>query len=339
MARILILGGSRNLGHVTAQALVRDGHSVTVLNRGVTYDELPPEIERLRGSRGDKDGLNRAVRKREWDVVIDTTSYTGEDAGELIEIFGHRCGRIIFVSTGQVYLVRTGITAPYRESDYGGDLMPAPAVHTADYKDWLYGVDKRAAEDILTVAARQHFPIVSLRLPMIASERDHYARIQGYAARVLDGGPILVPDDGNLPIRHVYVRDAASIITHLCTDPREGSAHYNISTGESHSLESFFQMLGEELGKTVRVVRIKRELLEGRGLLPFCSPYSGRWMSELDNSLGLAEATPAEFSYTGLREYVSRITLDFLQRWTGAELKVPGYHRRNEEMEIARKGE
>ena len=41
MAEILILGGTRNLGHVTALALLEAGHNVTVMNRGITPDELP----------------------------------------------------------------------------------------------------------------------------------------------------------------------------------------------------------------------------------------------------------------------------------------------------------
>src|ERR1700746_662848 len=88
-----------------------------------------------------------------------------------------------------------------------------PKSNTSDYENWLYGFDKRAAEDVFTRAwAERKFPFTSLRLPMVNSERDHYDRIYGYMLRLQDGGPILVPEDGNQPIRHVYGDDVVQAV-------------------------------------------------------------------------------------------------------------------------------
>ena len=48
---ILIIGGTRNLGHYLTHELLKAGHQVTVLNRGKTPDALPEMVERLRGDR------------------------------------------------------------------------------------------------------------------------------------------------------------------------------------------------------------------------------------------------------------------------------------------------
>src|SRR3954469_23538304 len=67
--RILILGGTGFIGpHQVRYALSR-GHQVTVFNRGLTHPgELPKEAEQLIG---DRNGQLDALKRRQWDVVID----------------------------------------------------------------------------------------------------------------------------------------------------------------------------------------------------------------------------------------------------------------------------
>ncbi|MCI0388191.1 MAG: hypothetical protein MOB07_05410 [Acidobacteria bacterium] len=50
---VLIIGGTRNLGHLLTIALLEAGHHVTVFNRGHTRDELPDDVQRLRHVYGD----------------------------------------------------------------------------------------------------------------------------------------------------------------------------------------------------------------------------------------------------------------------------------------------
>jgi nucleoside-diphosphate-sugar epimerase len=336
MTRVLILGGTRNLGHFTAMRLLRAGHSVTVLNRGITPDDLPADVERLHAAREDSAAMQKVLSGRSWDVVIDTTSYTGSDVRAACSVLRGRCERVVFISTGQVYLVRKNIHPPFRESDYAGELIPAPPAGTSDHDNWLYGVNKRDAEAEFAKVADE-IPATSLRLPMIASERDHYARIQGYIARVQDGGPILVPDGTGLPIRHVYVHDVTAVIQHLVTNSWLGYRAFNVSYGESVSLNDFLRLLGAELNKEVISIRVKRELLESRGLIPGCSPFSGKWMSELDNSLSIDAFSGAGLHYTAPKTYVSNVVADYLERWAPSGASIPGYERRSEELEIAKK--
>ena len=194
--RSLIIGGTRNLGPAMAQALLRQGYEVTVFNRGVTPDDLPQGVERLRGDRTDPRQLERAVAGRSFDLVVDTTLYAGPEAEAAVEIFTDRVGRYVFLSTGQVYLVRIGPERPYREEDYPGPVMAEPPkTDESMHSNWLYGYDKRAAEDVFAQAwVEKKFPFTSLRLPMVNSERDHYGRVYGYFLRLQDGGPIVIPE-------------------------------------------------------------------------------------------------------------------------------------------------
>ena len=49
--RVLTLGGTRFIGRHIVETLLAAGHTVTTLTRGKSLDELPAEVERLRGDR------------------------------------------------------------------------------------------------------------------------------------------------------------------------------------------------------------------------------------------------------------------------------------------------
>src|SRR5262245_25347736 len=124
---VLIIGGTRNLGHFLTLQLLEAGHQVTLLNRGQTLDELPAQLPRLRADRTDPAQLSQALAGRSFDVVVDMTLYTGKEAETIVSLLAGRAAQYIFISTGQVYLVRTGVERPFREEDYPGPVMAAPA--------------------------------------------------------------------------------------------------------------------------------------------------------------------------------------------------------------------
>jgi nucleoside-diphosphate-sugar epimerase len=332
MTRTLLIGGTRNIGPDIVRELLAAGHTVAVLNRGRTPDTLPPAVERLRADRGDAAQLAAAVRGRDFDVVVDTTLYTGAEARLAVEHFAGRVGHYLFLSTGQVYLVREGVARPFREADYAGPVMPEPPRDGPDWDDWTYGVEKRAAEDAFAEAwARDGFPYTALRLPMINSERDHYERLLNYLARLDDGGPIVAPDRPVFALRHVYGGDVARAVRRLADTGLGRGEAINVSQDETCSLEEFLELLGGLAGRAARLVRVPRERLDAEGLLPSASPFSGRWMSELDNRVS---RETYGIAYTPLSDYLARLVA-----WHRAHPRVPaGYARRGVELAVVEAG-
>jgi nucleoside-diphosphate-sugar epimerase len=329
--RSLIIGGTRNLGPSIVHALLRGGHQVSIFNRGLTPDDLPVEIERLRGDRNDVPQTKSALGNRQFDVVIDTTLYTGTEAEAAVDLFRDRVGRYIFISTGQVYLVRLGVLRPFKEADYPGPVMPEPAkADESDHSNWLYGFDKRQAEDVFSQAWREHkFPYTSLRLPMVNSERDHYDRLYGYFLRLQDGGPILVPDDGGSPVRHVYGEDVVQAITRLINSDKGRGEAYNIGQDESLSLKHFLEMMATLMKTPLQLKPAPRAALMRAGLLPDCSPFSGLWMSALNNDRSKAEL---DMQYTPLKDYLKKL-VDFYAATPPRQ--IDGYRQRPQELKFA----
>lgn len=329
--RVLVIGGTRNLGPSIVHSLISRGHSVTVFHRGVTRTEFPSGIEVLHGDRSDLPSLERAVNRREFEAVVDTTLYNRRDAEAAVNLFSGRVNRYVFLSTGQVYLMRRGLTRPFCEDDYSGPLISEPPFeHQFDHENWRYGIDKRAAEDVFLSAADSGFPITILRLPMVNSERDHFHRIQGYLWRLRDGGPLLIPDDEGLPLRHVYGEDVVAAILACLHRALPAGRAFNISQNETLSLRQFLQHLAEiESRGRLALEPTPRRELEAAGLLPDCSPFSDPWMSSLTNERSRSELG---MTYTPVSVYLARI----VEHFRICTFDPPGYVQRSRELELAR---
>ncbi len=327
----LIIGGTRNLGPDLVAALEARGDEVTVLNRGVTPDELPRTVRRLTADRSDARALAAALRGHQWDAVVDTTLYTGPDAAAVARTLGARAGRYVCWSSGQVYLVRQGLAPPFREADYAGPIMAEPPAASADHAQWRYGVDKRAAEDALMAAhAGAGFPVVVLRMPMITSARDHYGRLAAYVHRILDGGPILVPDDqARFRLRHVSGDDVVAATVRALDGVPPGTA-LNVGQDETLTLEATLELVAGALGASPpRRVQLPRAMLAAADLLPACSPWSGRWMSVLDNAAG---KQLLGLTYTPPERYLPPLAAA-ARDWP--KTRVPGWDRRAAELALA----
>ena len=333
--QILVMGGTRNLGHDLVLQLLGTGHRVSVLNRGRTADTLPDSVERLRADRSLPAELGAALSTRSWDAVVDLTLYNGPDARVITQLLRGRTAHYIFISTGQVYLVRLGAPRPSRETDYAGTVIPEPPAGSRDHANWVYGVEKRAAEDTLAEAwSRDRFPFTSLRLPMVNSPRDHYGRLHGYLLRLRDGGPILVPDHPAHPLRHVYSDDVIRVIAQLLDGGVGKGEAFNLSQDETVTLEQFLALVGQSipgLAHVPRLIRVPLAVLEREQLFPSCSPFSDTWMSALDN--GRSKAALG-VSYTPLPAYLAQLVRHYLDQSPPAP---EGYARRPRELELADK--
>jgi nucleoside-diphosphate-sugar epimerase len=290
--------------------LLAGGHAVTVFNRGTLADPFGGRIERLHGDRT-TDEFDRALAGRSFEAAVDFAGFVAADATRAVRVLQGRVGHYVFISTGQVYLVRAPRPPCARESDYDGPLMPEPPPGHPDHGDWAYGMGKRAAEDVLSAAfAGEGFPSTRLRVPIINGERDHTRRLEGYLWRLLDGGPLLVPDGGTHRLRHVYAGDVSRAIAGLLGQPRTFGQAYNLCQEETPTLAEVLELLARRMGAEPRLCPVPRADIEAAGLDPLrVSPFSGRWMSFLDPARARAELG---FVPTPLPAYLGSIVASFL---------------------------
>jgi nucleoside-diphosphate-sugar epimerase len=272
---------------------------------------------------------------RAFDVVVDFAAYTGADARQSVAMFGNgRVGHYIVISTGQVYLVREGCPRPAQESDYDGPLLPAPLNDPRQRAEWRYGIDKREMEDTLTAAwEKSRFPATRLRLPMVNGERDHFRRLESYVWRILDGGPLLLPDGGTHVTRHVYSGSVVQTITVLLGQQATFGQAYNLCQDETPTLAALLTTLAELVGAPARQVMVPASTLAANDLeVTKVSPFSEYWMSFLDPAKAKAALG---FRHEPLRHYMEKIVTCFLNH--PAATPPTNYIQRPAELALAQR--
>ena len=271
---ILIIGGTRFVGHYTALALHEAGHDVAVFTRGRQPFELPQAVDHIKGDRNNNEDLEAAAAARRWDVVWDNMSYNAAHARAAVAAFRDNCGLFIHTSTLAVYSVCTGIFSPYREDDFG---RGRPLVERRGTYPYDYGIDRREGEEVLQTAHAEHgFPIVSVRLPAVLGPRDYSLRAWSYWRRMLEDRRLILPDGGVEMHRSVFSGDVVDALLAIVQKGRElaGSA-YNLAGGEMISLRQFVECSAELMNLEVETLDIPSSVLRAAGIdIDGLSPYS-----------------------------------------------------------------
>src|SRR5262249_45129297 len=138
---------------------------------------------------------------------------------------------------------------------------------------------------------------LALRLPIVHGEtdRDGSRRLWAWLERMLDGGPVLLPEAGRQIVRFVYAGDVAEALVALAMlGPWPGIVALNLAQPNGTSLRELLVRVAELAGVAPRFVSVDRETLERAGLADTCAPYWGHWVSRPDptRAAGLLVARP-----------------------------------------------
>jgi len=282
--RVLIAGGSGLIGGPSARALIARGHVVTVLARGTRA--APSGARLLVADRTDASALAAALAGRTFDLVLDLLAYDAPDVARLFAVPALAFARYLVISTGQVYLVASEPTPPFRETDAEKAAMLEPEPGTRDHANWVYGVGKRRMEDaVRALAATRGVHATALRLPVVQGANDPSRRLWAYLQRLRDGGPLLLPEGGRHPVRFVWAEDVARAVVALAEGAAAPGFAYNLAQPDEPQLVDLVAAMADALGITPRVVECAWDDVERSGLDPRFSPYSGPWCSRPDPGL------------------------------------------------------
>lgn len=325
---VLVIGGTRFVGYGLVWRLLLNGHQVTILTRGRAPDPFGDRVERLVADRRGPE-FAEMLHDRHFDAAVDFLCYTGEDAESAVEALD--TGQYVMISTGSVYLVRLDCPVPSRESDYDGPIMPAPPT-PADEPDWRYSVDKRAAEDVLMrVWEQTRFPSTRVRIPIVNGERDYSGRLESYMRRILDGGPIPLPDGGRRKLRHVYSGAVVDGIMALLGRQETLGGAYNLTQDEITTLAGMLEIVAAEMSAPLTIVPVTEEEIRQAGLeRDKVFPFTGHWTSILDPGKAKLELG---FQHPPLREYLGEIVASFM---ASIPEQPPAYYaQREKELALA----
>ena len=303
--KILIIGGTRFIGYAAAWRLAESGHSVTIFNRGRTEAELPPGIGRLAGDRRDSALDVTPLRVLQPDAVVDMCCITARDARWLADTFSGCTGRLVLISSIDVYRAYGRLTGTEP-----GELEPVPLTEDSPLRGKWYpyrgetprdaGNPQRILDDYdkipaeSTVLRKCDTPGTVLRLPMVYGERDYQRRLRPLVTGMTrDAAEYTLPRyQAQWRTCRGYAGDIAAAIELAATHPGAAGRTYNIAEEQNCSEEEWARRVAAALGWTGRICIDTSEPEDGDNTnwQQHLSTDSSRIRAEL----GYAETLPLE---------------------------------------------
>lgn len=243
--RILVLGGTGLISTPLVSALKRDGHDVTLFNRGETPARHDWDVPTVHGNRNDFENFATTAKEIAPEVVIDFLTFDSHTAANAVEIFGPLdTKQYVFCSSAAVY----------------GRLEQMPATETAPHAPiGQYAQGKSEAEQVFMGALeRNGFPVTILRPAHVYGPGQFLPSIWGYDAclvsRIRTEKPVIVPGDGFSGIDLVYADDVAHAFAAVVRTPACVGRVYNIGPDEHRDWRRYLEIIGEVVEKPVNMI-------------------------------------------------------------------------------------
>jgi dTDP-L-rhamnose 4-epimerase len=294
--RILVTGGAGFIGRHVSRALLLRGHLVRVLDRlheqvhgSDTTNQLPREVDFIRGDVRDRDSLDKALRG--CDAVLHLAAEVGvgqsmyeidryvatNDLGTAVllqALLAYPVERIVVASSMSIYgegLYRSaggrliedahriagapsGIWDPLDECGAPLEPMPTPESKRPSLAS-VYAINKFVQERlVLTVAPAYRMQAIALRLfnvygPGQALSNPYTGVLAIFASRLLNGNRPSVFEDGRQRRDFVHVEDVVQAFMLALETPSVAGGVFNIGSGHSISISEVARRLAAAMGR------------------------------------------------------------------------------------------
>jgi nucleoside-diphosphate-sugar epimerase len=230
MSRIAVIGATGHVGTFLIPRLVRAGHEVVAVSRGLREPYVPDDawgsVERVAL---DRDALGEAfpaaVVDLKADVVVDMTCFTRASAEQLVEALRGRTG--LLVHCGTIWVHGPSSAVPVTEADHRGPL--------GDYGTWKAEIeDLLLAESDLRCVVLRPGHITGPGWPMINALGNLDLDVWH---RLATGQPVEMPNLGLETVHHVHADDVAQAFQLALDRPEVAAGNaYNVVSERAMTL-------------------------------------------------------------------------------------------------------
>jgi nucleoside-diphosphate-sugar epimerase len=267
---VLIIGGTGSIGPYLVRELAREGHNLTLFNRGQSLSEIPPGVLRIAGDRKNLLSFKEEFKRVGPEVVVDMCAFRKREAVDLMNTFRGIAGRVVAISSQDVYrnneiLWKLATDAPdpppYTETSRLRSLFYIARSRAKDPEDLFYDYEKIDVE-----RAVMHDSEISgtvLRLPMVYGPGDRAHRMFPYLKRMDDGRPAILISEaaaGWLWTRG-FIEDVAHSISLAVLDSRAAGRTYNVGEPDPISEFDWISRIGMAAGWTGEIARVPGDLM------------------------------------------------------------------------------
>ena len=250
--KILFIGGTGNISAECAALLYGRGHEILVLSRGQTA--VPSEYRAIRADRKDPAATRAALKGVEPDVVLNFLGYDVPEVQMDYELFQGVVRQYVFISSTVVY-ARPPRNLPLTEDAPLGNPW------------WDYAQKKLACEQWLQQRRQDTgFPLTIVRPSHTYSKRWIPNAVSSgsytFAARLEQGKPVFVHDDGQSPWTLTTAADFAVGLAGLLGKVEAIGEAFHITSDEVLTWNQIYAEIAAALGvQSPQIVKVPTDFI------------------------------------------------------------------------------
>jgi len=307
--KILVIGGTRFLGRTLVETALKQGHELTLFNRGQTNPELFADVERLKG---DRHGDLNALKGRKWDVVVDTCGYVPRIVRKSVDLLTDSVELYVFISTISVYadFSKSGIN---EESP----LARMKDESIEEVTNESYGPLKVLCENIVKNVYAKRSTI--LRCGLVVGPYDPTDRFTYWPVRIMQGGEVLAPSPPHMQVQFIDATDLAHFILHV-SNKRISGIFNTTGPAQKLTMQEFLSTCNTVTGNRAALTWVSEEFITSNEVdhMPVWTPKDWRGIFEAN----CTKAIDAGLLFTPIEQTI-RATLEWhATRPPDYELKV-----------------
>lgn len=273
---VLIIGGTRYFGIYLVEALLTQGHNVTIATRGKVKDAYGNKVSRIILERTDADSVKDVLSDKFFDVVFDKIAYCSNDVKYILDVI--KCNKYITMSSTSVY-EKHWDTAEEDFNPFEKKLI------WCSRSDFPYKEIKRQAECALWQNYK-NINAIAVRYPFVIGKDDYTQRLYFYVEHAIKGIPMYI-DNIDCQMGLLRSDEAGTFMAFLMdkdfSGPLNGSAHGTISIRE------ILDYVTEKTGK--------KAIFSDDGEK---APYNG----ESEYSINTNKAEALGFKFSNLKDWI-----------------------------------
>lgn len=288
--KVLFIGGTGTISMAISRLLLKQGHTLYLINRGLRHTDLSGNLIELKADINDEAAVSELINGLSFDVVADFIAYSPAQLKRDYRLFKDKTKQFIYISSASAYQKPL---SDYRINE--GTPLSNPY--------WEYSRNKIAGEEYLMKLYREEgFPVTIVRPSHTYDERSVPLGVHGACGsfsvlkRMLEGKPVIIHGDGTSLWTITHNTDFAKGFVGLMGNIHALGESVQITSDESLTWNQIYQIIADALGVKLNALHISSEFLNA------CSDY------DFAGSLLGDKANTVVFDNTKLKKLVPGFT-------------------------------
>lgn len=211
--RVLVIGGTRFFGIHTVNALLAQGHDVTLATRGNSKNVFGNKVSYICIERTDPESMRNALAGHHFDIVIDKLAYCSNDIKYALDALD--CDKYIQMSSTAIYEPKHIDT---KENDF--NPLSKQLIWCGRF-DFPYDEIKRQAEYALW-QKYNHKNFIAVRYPFVIGIDDYTKRLLFYIEHTINGIPMNI-DNIDCQMGYIESKEAGEFMAFLVDSDYTGA--------------------------------------------------------------------------------------------------------------------